>query len=162
MRHATTILRGVGALIAGLVFVIAVPAGLVSYVGWPLPTALPSIDRIQLALRSGIDPHMLINTLAVIVWIVWIQIVIVLAAEAIAAVRGGTARHLPVLPGLQPAIAQLVAAITLAAATLGPLRVAPAAASPLPDTFSVTPTQQTSSTPGQVSTGAAAATPVDT
>jgi len=73
MRHATTILRGVAALIAGLVFVIAVPAGLVSYVGWPLPTALPSIDRIQLALRSGIDPQVLINTLTVIVWIVWIR-----------------------------------------------------------------------------------------
>jgi hypothetical protein len=143
MQHTTTILRGVAALIAGLVFVIAVPAGLITYVGWPLPTTIPSIDRIQLALRSGIDPQVLINTLAVIVWIVWIQIVITLTTEAIAAVRGGTARHLPVLPGLQPAIAQLVAAITLAVATLGPLRVAPVAASPLPDAISVTQTQQT-------------------
>ena len=55
MRHATTILRGIGALIASLVFAIAVPAGLVSYVGWPLPATLPSIDQIQLALRSGIS-----------------------------------------------------------------------------------------------------------
>ena len=46
MRHATTILRGIGALIATLVFVIAVPAGLVSYVGWPLPATLPSIDQL--------------------------------------------------------------------------------------------------------------------
>ena len=149
MQHATTILRGVAALIAGLVFVIAVPAGLVSYVGWPLPTTIPSIDRIQLALRSGIDPQVLINTLAVIVWIVWIQIVITLTTEAIAAIRGRTARRLLVLPGLQPAVAQLVAAITLAVATLGPLRVAPVAASPLPDAISVTQTQQTSSSPGQ-------------
>ena len=143
MRHATTILRGIAALIAGLVFVIAVPAALVSYVGWPLPTTLPSIDRIQLALRSGIDPQILINTLTVIVWIVWIQIVIALAAETVVAIRGGTARRLLVLPGLQPAVAQLVAAITLAVATLGPLRVAPAAASPLPDAISMTQTQQT-------------------
>ncbi|MDF1596202.1 MAG: LysM peptidoglycan-binding domain-containing protein [Acidimicrobiia bacterium] len=159
MRHATTILRGIGALIASLVFVIAVPAGLVSYVGWPLPTTLPSIDRIQIALRGGIDPQILINTLAVIVWIVWIQIVIVLLAEAVAAVRGGTARRLPVLPGLQPATAQLVAAITLAVATLGPLRVAPAAASPLPDPVSVTQTHQTSSSPGLGPTAVAAGVP---
>ena len=48
MRHATTILGGIGALIASLVFVIAVPAGLVSYVGWPLPATLPSIDQYQI------------------------------------------------------------------------------------------------------------------
>ena len=87
MRHAMTILRGIGALIATLVFVIAVPAGLVSYVGWPLPATLPSIDQLQLALRSGIDPQVLINTLAVIVWIVWFQIVTALTAEASAAVQ---------------------------------------------------------------------------
>ena len=106
MRHATTILRGIGALIVTLVFVIAVPVGLISYVGWPLPATLPTLDEIQLALRSGIDPQLLINTLAVIVWIVWFQLVIALTAETIAAVRGGTARRLPVLPGLQPAVAQ--------------------------------------------------------
>jgi nucleoid-associated protein YgaU len=130
---------------------------LVTYVGWPLPTTVPTIDQIQLTMRSGIDPQILINTLAVIVWIVWLQIVIALAAEAVAAIRGGTARHLPVLPGLQPAIAQLVAAVTLAVAVLGPLRVAPAAASPLPDAISVTQTRQTSSSPGQEPTALVAA-----
>jgi nucleoid-associated protein YgaU/DNA-binding SARP family transcriptional activator len=156
MRHATTILRGIAALAAGLGFITAVPVALISYVGWPLPTTVPSIDRIQLAMRSGIDPQILINTLAVIVWIVWIQIVIALTAEAVAAVRGRTARRLLVLPGMQPAVAQLVAAITLAVATLGPLRVAPAAASPLPDTISVTQTHQTSPSPGQEPTAVAA------
>ena len=93
MRHSTTILRGIGALAASIVFLIAVPAGLASYVGWPLPTTLPSIDRIQLALRSGIDPQMLINTLAVIVWIVWSQIVVALTTEAVAAVRGKSSNN---------------------------------------------------------------------
>jgi len=157
MRHAMTILRGIGALIATLVFVIAVPAGLVSYVGWPLPATLPSIDQFQLALRSGIDPQVLINTLAVIVWIVWFQIVIALTAETIAAVRGGTARRLPVLPGLQPAIAQVVAAITLAVATLGPLRVGPVVASPLPDAMPLAQTHQTSPAPGREPTALVAA-----
>ncbi|MCZ7532607.1 MAG: LysM peptidoglycan-binding domain-containing protein [Acidimicrobiia bacterium] len=149
MRHVTTILRAIGALIAALVLVLVIPAGLVAFVGWPLPTTIPSIDRIELALRSGIDPQVLINTLAVIVWIVWFQIVIALTTETVAAIRGGTARRLPVVPGLQPAVAQLVAAVTLAVATLGPLRVAPAVASPLPDAISVTHTLQASPAPGQ-------------
>lgn len=160
MRHATTILRGVAALIAGFVFVVAVPTGLVSYVGWPLPTTLPSIDRVQLALRSGIDPEVLINTLTVIVWIVWIQIFVTFLAEAVAAIRGGIARHLPVLPGMQPAVAQLVAAITLAVATLGPLRIPPVAAGSLPDAISLIQTQQTSTFPGHGPTAVAAAAPV--
>ncbi len=110
---------------------------MVAYVGWPLPTSLPTLDQIQLAFRSGIDPQLLINALAVVVWIVWAQLVTVLMAESIAAVRGRTARRLPVLPGLQPAVAQLVAAITLAAATLGPLRAVPATATPLPAEFTL-------------------------
>ena len=116
---------------------VGVPAGLVAYVGWPLPTSLPTLDQIQLAFRSGIDPQLLINALAVVVWIVWAQLVVALAAEVVAAVRGRTARRLPVLPGLQPAVAQLVAAITLAAATLGPLRAVPATATPLPAEFTL-------------------------
>ena len=138
MRHLNNLIRGVGALIIVIAFVVGVPTALVAYVGWPLPTSLPTLDQIQLAFRSGIDPQLLINTLAVVVWIVWAQLVTALTAESIAAVRGRTARHLPVLPGLQPAVAQLVAAITLAAATLGPLRAVPATATPLPAEFTLT------------------------
>ena len=138
MRHLNNTIRGVGALIIVLAFIIGVPTGLVAFVGWPLPTSLPTLDQIQLAFRSGIDPQLLINALAVVVWIVWAQLVTALIAESIAAVRGRTARRLPVLPGLQPTVAQLVAAITLAAATLGPLRAVPATATPLPAEFTLT------------------------
>ena len=137
MRHLNNMIRGLAALLICFLFVLGVPAGLVAYVGWPLPTSLPTLDQIQLALRSGIDPQLLIKALAVIVWIVWAQLIVALTAEAIAAVRGRTARRLPLLPGLQPAVAQLVAALTLAAATLGPLRAVPAAATPLPAEISL-------------------------
>jgi hypothetical protein len=109
MRHANTLNRGLISLTLAVLFMVAIPVGLITYVGWPLPTSLPSFDGIQLALRSGIDPQLLINVLAVIVWITWIQLAIALATETLAAVRGRTARRLPVLPGLQPAAAQLVA-----------------------------------------------------
>lgn len=131
-------MRPIKQLIIGLVavtlivgFAIGVPAVLITYVGWPLPTTIPSLDDIQLALRGGIDPKLVINTLAVVVWIVWAQLVVAVVIETTAAVRGRTARRVPVLPGLQPAVAQLVAVITLAVATLGPLRSAPAVATPL-------------------------------
>ena len=131
MRHLNHLARGFGALILIVVFVVGVPVGLTAYVGWPLPTTLPTLDEIQLAFRSGINPQLLINTLAVVVWFTWAQLVIAFAAEAVAAIGGRTTRRLPVLPGLQPAVAQLVAAITLAVAGLGPLRVTPAAATPV-------------------------------
>ncbi|MCH8991123.1 MAG: LysM peptidoglycan-binding domain-containing protein, partial [Acidobacteria bacterium] len=131
MRHFNHLARGFGALILIVLFVVGVPVGLTAYVGWPLPTTLPTFDEIQLALRSGINPQLLINTLAVVVWFTWAQLVIAFAAEAAAAIGGRTTRRLPVLPGLQPAVAQLVAAITLAVAGLGPLRVVPAAATPV-------------------------------
>ena len=131
MRHAKHAISGLAALIALALFTVGVPGGLITYVGWPLPTSIPTLDQIQLALRSGIDPNLIINTLAVVVWVIWAQLVVVLTIETAAALRGRTPRRLPVLPGLQPAVAQLVAAITLAVATLGPMRALPAAATPL-------------------------------
>ena len=132
MRHLNNTIRGLAALLISLLFLIGIPAGLIAYVGWPLPTSLPTLDQIQAALRGGIDPQIVINVLAVIVWLVWAQLVLALTVELVAAIRGSSPRRLPVLPGLQPAVAQLVAAITLAVATLGPLRAVPATATPLP------------------------------
>jgi len=136
MKHIKHAVNGLVALVAVVAFTIVVPAGLIAYVGWPLPASIPSLDEIQLALRSGIDPDLIINTLAIVVWIVWTQLIVVLTAETIAAVQGRAASRLPVVPGLQPAVAQLVAAITLAVTVLGPLRAAPAAAGPLPTQLS--------------------------
>ena len=131
MRHLNNLARGFGALIVTLLLVVGVPLGLIAYVGWPLPTRLPTLDEIQLALRSGIDPLLLINTLAVIVWITWAQLVAALTVEFTAVARGKAASRVPVLPGMQAAAARLVATITLIAASLGPLRATPAGAVPL-------------------------------
>ena len=130
-----TLLRNLSTLIFAGVLLIGVPIALIALVGWPLPTNLPSVDQIQLALRSGIDPTLLINTLAIIVWIAWAQLVAAIVAESVAAARGKTARSLPVLPGFQPVAAQIVAAVTLVVATFGPIRPPPATAAPLAPTF---------------------------
>ena len=94
-------------------------------------TKPPAILDFSLASRSGIDPSLLTKTLAVIVWITWAQLVVALAAETIASVRGTVARRVPVLPGLQTAAARLVATIALVAASIGPLRPQPALGIPL-------------------------------
>ena len=130
MRHRQ-LLKGLAALALTVALVVGVPAVLIAYVGWPLPTRLPTLEEIHLGLRSGIDPTLLINTLAVVVWVTWVQLVTALGVEVVAAVRGKASRRVPVLPGLQTAAARLVATVTLVAASLGPLRPHPAAGAPL-------------------------------
>ncbi len=73
MTRIRQLLRGLAALAATAVFTAGIPAGLIRYVGWPLPTRIPTLDEIQLALRSGIDPQLLVKTLAVVVWVAWAQ-----------------------------------------------------------------------------------------
>ncbi|MGH3432560.1 MAG: LysM peptidoglycan-binding domain-containing protein, partial [Thermocrispum sp.] len=132
MRRTSQLLKGLAALAATATLTAGIPAGLVHYVGWPLPTRLPTFDEILLALRSGIDPQLLINTLAVIVWVAWAQLIVALTYEVVAAVRGRVARRAPVMPVIQVTAARLVATITLAAATLAPVRPDAAIADPLP------------------------------
>lgn len=143
MRHRyRPLLRGIAALTVTAALVVGIPAGLIAYVGWPLPTRLPTFEEMQLALRSGIDPQLLIKALAVIVWVTWAQLVVALTLETIAVARGRTARKAPVLPGMQAAAARLVATITLVAASLGPLRAPAAGAVPL-STLIAVPIQNT-------------------
>jgi nucleoid-associated protein YgaU len=133
MIRLRQLVKGIIALLATFALVVGVPAVLAGYIGWPLPTRLPTLDEIQLALRSGIDPQLLVNTLAVIVWIIWTQLVVALTVEFAAVARGKAASRVPVLPGMQVAAARLVATVTLVAASLGPLRTPAAGALPLSD-----------------------------
>lgn len=114
------------AVAAAGVLLVVLPVGLWVGVGWPLPAAVPSVDEIGMGLRSGIDPQLLIKSLAVIVWIVWAQLVAALTVEVVAALRGRPSRRIPVMPGLQVAASRLVAAFAVVAATAAPLK-APAA-----------------------------------
>jgi nucleoid-associated protein YgaU/two-component SAPR family response regulator len=130
MRRTSRLAAGVAALAAAVILIVGVPGGLIRYVGWPLPTRLPSLEEIQLALRSGVDPRLFINTLAIVVWVAWAQLVVAFTVETIAAVRGLAASPAPVLSTIQTSAARLVATIALAAATLTPIR--PDAAIALP------------------------------
>jgi nucleoid-associated protein YgaU/DNA-binding SARP family transcriptional activator len=121
-------------LACGLVVLVGVPAALIITVGWPLPRSIPSLAQIGSAFdRHGVPVDVVINTLAVIVWVAWAQLVWAVAAETAAAIRGRQARRTPVLPSLQTFAGELVASATLIVSMLGPLRsTAAASTAPVP------------------------------
>jgi len=130
-RRFVQLLRGLGSLAVTLALVVGVPLLLASWVGWPLPSGLPSVDALEHAAQSGVRDEVLVNALAVIAWLAWAQIALALAVEVIALVRGREALRLPVLPGVQVTAGRLVAGIVMLASTVQPAR-AYAEPSPIP------------------------------
>lgn len=118
--------KGLAATLALIALVAGIPAGLALAVGWPLPAGIPSIEEINEAARSGIDDMVVVKALALLGWIAWLQVSLALTVEAAALVRGRPAGRAPVLPGLQPAVAHLLAAAVLLTGVLGSHRPAPA------------------------------------
>ncbi|MBW3662723.1 MAG: LysM peptidoglycan-binding domain-containing protein [Actinobacteria bacterium] len=128
-----TLLRGFGALVALLVVVVGVPALLVRFVGWPLPTALPTWAQFSNAITSGnIDDATIIKTLAVVVWLAWLNFSIGASVELASLVRGGRARRVAGLRSAQRLAANLLTATSLAVAMLTRSAAGVGAAPPTP------------------------------
>ena len=106
--------RGIGALVGVLVLVVGVPAALISWVGWPLPAELPTMAQLTSALRDTYIPdEFLIKALAIVCWLVWVELVASLIVETVAMVRGRHAGRVPMAGGVQRAAARLVATVAL-------------------------------------------------
>ena len=130
MHRITDITRGVAALAATLALLLGLPAVLAATVGWPLPTATPSIDLIRTHLTDGDLPDLfVIKLLAVIVWILWAQLAVGLLVEIRASIAGRASRRAPLLPGIQLLAAKLVTWATLVLTAFAPAR--PVIAAPL-------------------------------
>lgn len=127
-----TVLSGLGACVALGLFLVGVPICLVKLVGNPLPAGVPSWSSVVAAVEGGALPAgALSSVLAVAVWIWWSQAALSFAAEAWAALRGRTARALPLRAlGMQPIMVRLVAIVLAAASTLGALVQPVVAATP--------------------------------
>lgn len=123
------VLRGLLALVLAVLLLVGVPLGLILFVGWPLPTSMPTTDALSRAMQMGISDQFVVNTLAVIVWLAWAQLVLAMGSQTLAAVRGRSRVHVPVLPGMQAFAARLVTGILL---LIGPLQPARAGAAPMP------------------------------
>ena len=82
---------------------VGIPVLLIAIAGWPLPRQLPDWDRVRIAIQQGdIPADVVINTLAVIVWIAWAQLVWALGWELAVnlprAENGEPARPAPLVP----------------------------------------------------------------
>jgi hypothetical protein len=106
--------RGLAALAGVAILVVGVPLALASWVGWPLPTEVPTLSQIGDALRDTYIPdEFLVKALAVVCWLVWIELVASLLVEAVAYVRGRKAGAVPFAGGLQRGAARLIATVAL-------------------------------------------------
>ena len=106
--------RGLVALAGVAILVVGLPAALVAWVGWPLPTEVPSLSQIGDALRDTYIPdEFLVKALAVVCWLIWIELVASLLVEAVAYARGRKAGAVPFAGGLQRGAARLIATVAL-------------------------------------------------
>ncbi|WP_410575728.1 hypothetical protein [Amycolatopsis sp. cmx-4-61] len=81
-----------GLLASGVLVGLAagLPWALVHFVGWPLPDQLPTWDEIQATLLNPMSVRFLLNTLAVVCWIVWFFFVLDVLRCSVDAARGMT------------------------------------------------------------------------
>jgi nucleoid-associated protein YgaU/DNA-binding SARP family transcriptional activator len=113
---AVTSLAGVAVL---LLLIAGIPLMLILLVGWPLPHTLPSWSQITQAFQTqGIDDGVLLHILACALWVLWAYLMLGMAVELVATVRGVQGRRRPwVAPG-QRLAALLVSVVMLGIALM--------------------------------------------
>lgn len=119
-RRIADFAAGLAALVALAAVMVLPPLLLTRFVGWPLPDRVPGFGDLENSVRTGIDPYVIVKTLAVIAWIAWAQVAATVLVEIVALLRRHSAPNLRVLPGLQPVIGRLVATAALAVTALLP------------------------------------------
>lgn len=83
------------------------------FVGWPLPESIPTLTSITEGARRGVPDEVLINTLAIVGWLAWMQLALTVIIEAVALLRKVSAPALPGFPGMQLGIGRLLATAAL-------------------------------------------------
>ncbi|MGI9596426.1 MAG: LysM peptidoglycan-binding domain-containing protein, partial [Acidimicrobiales bacterium] len=128
MSRIADFFKGIVSLALIVALLAGIPALLLVIVGFPLPTEMPSLQLMRAHIEDGNIPDVfVVKTLAVVVWIVWIQLAVAVLAEMFAMVRGRASGRAPVLPGIQLFAGKLVASTVLIVSALTPTRAATAA-----------------------------------
>jgi len=125
-RHSATVWRGVASILALGSLLAGAPTMLLITAGAPLPHGLPSWSQFTAALtQTGIPDSAILEGLAVLCWLLWLDLALAVFTEALAASRG---RPLP-LPAfarpLQPLAAYLIASVVLAVSVMSSRQVGP-------------------------------------
>jgi nucleoid-associated protein YgaU len=75
MSRARSIAQPVSALLILATITIGVPAVLVSFAGWPLPTSVPGLGDVWTRVQQGDIPSAtVVKALAAVVWLIWLQL----------------------------------------------------------------------------------------
>ncbi|MGB3737057.1 MAG: hypothetical protein WA964_19035, partial [Ilumatobacter sp.] len=68
-------MKSIGAAVVLVALVVGVPASLVRLAGWPLPRQVPDLDNVFTMIQQGnIPADTVIKTIAVVVWLAWLQL----------------------------------------------------------------------------------------
>jgi len=115
MQRVKTLIKATAALAALLALLVGIPMVLATFVGWPLPGSLPDPANVWDAVAAGnIPTQVVINALAVVVWIAWLQIAASVLLETKAAVQGRVPKPVRGLASpVQLGIGKLVATTAL-------------------------------------------------
>jgi hypothetical protein len=129
-RSGGDVLLGVLAVLALLALAVGLPLGLLGVFGSPIPQTVPTLS----SLSHPLDFSTILKVLSVIVWLAWLQLVVCVVTEIMAAVRNtGMPASVPLAGGTQLLVHRLVSTALLlvtATAVLSPAlsHSAPAAA----------------------------------
>ncbi len=124
------------ALLGSLVLIVGVPVALVYFVGNPLPTTPPTRDW----LTADVTPTLVIDVLAVLVWVVWVHFLVCFLTEWRAVRAGRMPGRVAFGGGSQVLARQLVAGLLLLAGGASIAQGATALAADAPDTVRTTVT----------------------
>jgi LPXTG-motif cell wall-anchored protein len=149
MSRTQSIIRSATALIVLATITIGVPAILIAIAHWPLPTSVPALGDVWTRLQQGDIPSAtVVKALAVVVWLIWLQLTWALVWEVGVNLRRIGDRQPPKPAPLVPAavghgMSRLVAMIFSATVIVASFP-APSLAAPGPVAV---PTEVSSATP---------------
>ncbi len=102
---------GAAALLLGLL--VGLPVTLLAVGANPIPSSVPTLDELRVALSSPDDGTLVLQAVTVIAWVAWVALAASILLEIAAAIRGVRSPHLPGLAIPQGAARHLVAAAAL-------------------------------------------------
>lgn len=113
--------QAVGAWIALLTMIVAVPVGLVRWGRWPI-TGLPTVDQVRELPATIATETALFGVTTLVAWVFWALFVVSVLVEVASEVRGQQLRAVPLAGPLQRLAQQLVAVALLSVSVTGVAR----------------------------------------